>query len=1243
MKRTMRKNLLRTIRKSLGRYIAIMAIIALGSGIFVGLLSSKTDMIATGLQYMDRQNMFDLRLLSNYGWSDQEAEEAAKLPGVQQAEPTRMMDVLGKLEIREKEDVYQVYALPDQINQLKLMSGRMPERPDECLIDERMMPKSILGTTFQITVHNDADTLERFEKDTYTIVGTVRSPLFMDMTRGTSALGDGSIATFVYLPQEAFRMDFYTDLYVTLQGEEQAYTPEYDDSVEQQKEFLEPQVLALATKRYEKIRREAEEKYADGLAEYEDGLKQLEDARQELLDAEEKLREGQQEIDKNQADLLDGEKKLQDGLKQLEEKEQELRQGREKLLEEKKKVYDQLDQTERELLEQKTAIEAGLPAAKDGLKQITEGLAQIEEALPKLENGLAQINQGLPQIQTGLQTITDAIPQVESGLVQIENALPQLENGLQEIENALPQIQGGLAQIETVLPQVDGGIAQLEAAISQMGGVGTEELEQQLSQLRTQREALLSQKKELRDQQTELLNKQQELTRQRDGLLTQKTELTGKLEMLRGQKAELEKQQTELTAQKQEVEKQYQELTGKKKELLSKKQEVEKQVFAMETGFPQIISGLAQVESGRQQADTQFAEAESQLHDGEAQLREAKNTLEEKSRDLQEGKQALADAQKELNEGKTEYQDSKPEADQKIADAQKDLDQAKIDLADARKQIDDMEEPKVYLLGRGTNMGYVALENNSDIVQGVSRVFPAFFLLVAALVCITTMTRMVEEERTQIGTMKALGYGNGSIISKYLIYAGSAAVLGCGMGVLVGSVVFPNIIWSAYKIMMSLEPKLIIELNVPLCIVVVASYTAVILLVTWYTCRKSLREVPAELIRPKPPTSGKKIFLEYLPFWNKVSFLNKVTWRNIFRYHQRLLMMLVGIGGCTALLMTGFGIGDSIQDIVSYQFSEVTQYDIQVQFNQGGNEQQQNIFREAMAEDMENVQFAYQASVDIMRDNRSKSLYMIASDENIEKVFSFHKGDEKLPAPGPGEALLSVGFAETMGIEVGDTVTAHSRDMKDVQVKITGIYDNNVHNYLIVHKDTLKQQWQESPEPQLAYIQVADGKDVHQVGAKAANQEGVTAVMITQDVADQVNSMLDAMDMIVVTVVICAGILAIIVLYNLTNINITERLREIATIKVLGFRPGETASYVFKENLLLSVMGCALGLGFGRLLLNFVMSQIKIDAVWFQPLLQPISLVWSVLITMLMAVFVDFILYFRLDKINMAEALKSVE
>ena len=1152
--KTMRKNLRQSIMKSLGRFLAIVAIIALGAGIFVGLNVTKTDMLATGQRFTDETNMFDVRLLSSYGWDAEHVEQVAALDGVADAEGMVSLDVLvnpgGQGDL-----VYRIHSIPQRINKIVLTGGRMPQAPDECLAEGYNATDDILGMKIEISDANEADTADSLAYSTYTVVGYVSTPLYLNMERGTTTIGSGSLTAYMYIPMDGFAVDYFTEIAVTIPGDYRDYTDAYDDALEDAAEWLKEAVTPLAWQRLESVRTQAEEEYAEGMAAYEDGLEEYQDGRseanRELGDAQRKINDAQKEIDDNRALLEDGLVQIEEGQKMLDDSLATMAQSRKTLAEAKAEAYAQLAQGNAELLANYKTVSANLRQVNDGLYQIEAGLTQLNSGITQLESGLAQLESGLEQIDL-LVGILD---------VSLEAARTALDFAKQQAEpdNAY--------------------IAELEARLA--------ELEQTKNDYASQRDQLIA------DQET----------------------YSAQLEELQAQREELEAQKAELQAAKRQL----------------------------DDAMAQIEAGFLEFQNSQTQVDNQFTALEAQLESGAVELEEAQRQLDLRKKEAEEGLVALEEAQAELDEGQAELEKNRAEANQKLKDAWAELMDAKQQLADARVTIDGMTDTTVYALDRNTNVGYTALDSNSDIVAGVSRVFPVFFVLVAALVCTTTMTRMVSEERTEIGTLKALGYSSGAIMGKYLLYAGSAAVLGSALGILMGCTVLPWIIWQAYSIMFYISGPLSLKLDAGLCGIVTAAYVAAMLLVSWYCCRKSLREVPAELIRPKAPTSGKKIFLEHFRFWEKLSFLNKVMLRNIFRYRQRLLMMLLGIGGCTALLVTGFGLRDSIKDIAVAQFSEIMVYDMAVSFSGEQKTQAQEAFREELDDVAAGIHFFHQSSAELHFDGQLREVYLIASDETLKEYIDIHSGEESLPMPGVGEVMVSIGAAEILGISPGDTVTLRDADMKELTLTVSDIFDNNVYGYVIVSPETIEAQWGSAPEKQVAYVTVREGLDVHSISARIIGMEDVLNVVVCQDVADSVAQMLDALDLVVMTIVASAGLLAGIVLYNLININIKERLREIATIKVLGFNARETAAYVFKENLLLSLMGAVLGLPGGRLLLGYVMSQVKIDMLWIGTKVGPVSYLLSFVMTLLSAVVVDFIFHFVLDKINMAEALKSVE
>ena len=1161
MKRNaMRKNLIQSIWKSLGRYIAIVMIIALGSSMFVGLLMTKTDMVATGQKYMDEQNMFDLRLISTYGWAEEQLAAISQLDGVVDAEGVVYVDAVARIDgvanaAANREDcVYRFYTIPERINRIALRGGRMPLNPNECVIDGYFVDDSILGVEVVVSEGNESDALNALVYDTYTIVGYAASPLYMDMNRGTTSVGNGSLANCLYIPNEGIDMDVYAEIVITIPGDYDVYTDEFNDAMKSAADALEPEVTRLGQERFENLRADALESYREGRQEYLDGLNEFKKAKyeveQELEDAYNQLLEGQEQIAENEQKIPDAEAQIAEGKATLAAGQAELDAG--------KAEYESIKSTISSL------VDPGMEAMVSRRSELVAKIAEIDAEIAQINDQIGDSGSSGGFDTNNQQGINFQIAQLEGMIEATDGAIVAAEYTLGML-NQNPQLNGFLIE------QVQANIVNLQSLRSEYVS-RIEELKSQLEQVQPPQED--------QPDYSELIQRKEELTRERS---LYQTALDG--------------------------------------------------INLAISGSDAVISELM----------AQFADAEQQIIEGEKQLAAGRAQLAQAEKDLEEGKKQLEEAKIKLAEGWIEYEDGKAEAEREFADAERKLAEGKAELDDGLAQITAMQDVDVFVLDRNTNVGYCSLDSASDIVQGVSRVLPAFFLLVAALVCITTMTRMIDEERTQIGTLKALGYSNGAIISKYLIYAGSGAVIGCGLGVTVGSMIFPSILWQAYKIMLYITDGIVFRFNLLLCGAVVSAYTAVMLFVTWYCCRKALREEPAELIRPKAPEVGKKILLELLPFWNRISFLNKVTIRNIFRYRQRLAMMMVGIGGCTALLVTGFGLRDSIVNVVDYQFEEVTVYDLQVYFAEGQAPGDQYKFKGEILNLTEEIFFYHQESIEIETDTQTKKLYLMAGDSGMQKLIDFHKNEEKLSMPGVNEVMLSVGIAEAMDIDLGDRVTLRNADMKQLNLTVSGIYDNHVENYAIVIPETIEAQWGITPDEQMALIKVAEDQDADQLIAKIMGMDGVMNVSVSEDMADMVGGMMDALDLVVWVVVFCAGLLAAIVLYNLTNINITERIREIATIKVLGFNSSETGAYVFKENLSLTAIGSLFGLLLGYLLLLFVMSQIKIDMVWFKALVFPRSYVISIVLTMLAACIVDFIFYFKLEKINMAEALKSVE
>lgn len=1154
MSKGMIKTTIREIKGSLGRYMAILAIVMLGVGLFSGLKATTPAMIATENDYLAQQNFFDFCLLSTVGFDEKDVEELTELDEIADAEGAVSVDALCSLG-EGNESVYKIHTLPESINRVVLTAGRMPEGADECLLDSALYGEEAVGMQITVTDNNDEDTLEMFEERTFTAVGIVRSPYYINFERGTTSIGEGKITAFFYVPREAFSCDYLTEIYVTARQKYDAYTDEYEDYIDAIQTGIEEKNGLLVTERYEELIAEAQEKIDDAQTELDD---KKAEAEEELADAWQKILDGEQEILDGEQELLDGEQEIADGKKEIADHEQEILDGEQELIDGEQEIQDketEIQEAEEEISYHEWEIfdsELTLAAAWEELEQGKQELKEQEEALLGKEAELNEKESELSGQKTALEEQSTTLAEEKAKLDAAEGFLAEeeIQKKREELAAGEQQIQSGLSQIQSGLEQIQAGKVEIQE--------GKEQIAEAKNKIAYQEQVLLEAEIELQEAKDEVSNA----------------------------RTELEDGKTELEKAKQELE-----------------------------------------------------DGKTELEEGKAELAKAKTDLEDAQTELEEGKTDLEEGRTELADAKTEYEEAQAEFEQEVEDAQQKIDDARAELA-------DIKEPDDYVLNRNTNIGYACYESDSNIVAAIANVFPVFFFLVAALICTTTMNRMIEEQRTQIGVLKALGYGNAAIMGKYLFYAGSAAIIGAAAGCIGGTWLFPKVIWMGYSIMYSMgEIEYYFDAGVAFFSLLAALLCSAG--AAYFSCRHELQSVPANLIRPKAPKSGKRIFLEKITIiWSRLKFLHKVSMRNIVRYKKRFFMMVLGISGCTALLVTGFGIRDSVTNIAEMQYDEVQIYDIGITFKDG-----------ILAEDMEKLtaeaagvlrQTAcrYEESVDIDFAGKTKSIYLeIPEDaEAIGTFLNLHTREgEFIPYPGEGEAVLTAKLAENMGIEPGDQVVLRDNDMNSLTVSISALCENYVYNYIYVSKETYVNQFGREPEYKSAYVLVDEDADVHEVAAAFSDMDNVLSVSVIEDMRQRIGTMMESMNYIVALIIVCAGSLAFIVLYNLTNINITERIREIATIKVLGFYAKETADYVFRENLALTAIGAIVGLLLGKWLHWFVMYNVNIDMISFKTLITPVSYLLSLLFTFGFALLVNGLMYFKLEKINMAESLKSIE
>lgn len=1159
--KAMHKTTFREIRHTFGRFFAILAIIALGVGFFTGVRITTPAMIHTVNGFLQEYQFYDYRLLSTLGWEEQDVEMFRNQPDVRYAEGSNTLDVLYLSDENETEFVCKTHSLPEQINQVQLVSGRMPEHSGECLADAGTMDLQT-GDVIRVAPANSEDTLDSLGFETLTVVGTAYSSYYVNFERGTTSIGNGSVAGYIYILPEDFDLDYYSEIFIRFERDDVLYSQEYKYFMEEKDAVWEELTQIQAEERYSRILADAQEELADAKKEFDDkrknGEQELSDAKQELSDAEKELSDAEQE-------LVDAKKELDDGRLKLDDAEKEL---------------------------------------TDAKKELDDGRQQLDQSRQELENAKAELD-------SAEQQLLDSKQELLSGEQQIADSRKQLEDGQIEIQNGQTQIDNARA----VLEQSEALLIQQESEFA----AKQQEFQIQFAQAQAMWEYLPEEQKQM------LLAAQAELESGQIQLENARAELESG-------KRELNTQQALLNEKQQELHSGLQALEEAQKTLDAGRIAYEEGLAAYESGKQEYESGLKQYQDAEKTCETGKKEYESGLKE----FQDSKKDYESGLQDYQNGYTEFEDGKKEFSDGQKDYQDGKQEFDEKIADAEK-------EIADAEEKISEIEKPDSYVLDRNTNIGYVCFESDSQIVEQIAKVFPIFFILVAALVCMTTMSRMVEEQRTQIGTFKALGYSEFSIMGKFLVYSGSASLIGCIIGYFIGTAVFPYVIWMSYELMYTPMPmEYLFDWKLAL-----ASLGASLLCsmgTTWISCRHELAETSAGLMRPKAPKAGKRVFLEYVPFiWNQLKFLHKVSVRNIFRYKRRFFMMIVGISGCTALLLTGFGVNDSIAGFADVQYTEILVADAQATLKSENSENPENL-EKILDQQTEEYIYLHQASWDLLAGDKIKGISLLAPFGDMHPYLDFHTLEqEELSFPGVDQAIVSNSISERYGVSVGDEITLRNEDMQELHLTVTGIFENHVYNYVYILPETMEKQLSVSPEKNTIYMNFPEDVDQYQAAAEIAGNDSVTAIVLFQDLRTRMANMMDSLKYIVLLVIICAGSLAFVVLYNLTNINITERIREIATIKVLGFFRNETSAYVLRENIFLTALGIAVGLILGVFLHRFIMLQIVVDMVSFKIRILPMSFIYSIILTFLFNIIINFFMEIKLDRINMAESLKSVD
>lgn len=1209
MKNAMRKDFWREIQHTRSRFFSIMILVALSVAFLSGLKATAPDMKRTGDDYLDSLHLADIQVLSTLGLTDDDITSLRAQDKVEDAEGEYVIDAFASSDSLDA--VVKVLSLTGRgINEVLLRDGRMPERADECVVEENMLSLMSISIGDTITLTPGDDLSDALAQDTYTVVGTVRSPVYLAVERGTSTLGSGTVKAYLYLPREAFTLDYYTAAYVRVSGAEEmtAFYDDYDDYIDAVIDELEPFGDARAQLRHDDLVDEATEKLDDAQKELDDAKAE---ADEKLGDAQKELNNARRKLDDGWKDYYDGQQELKDARVELDDAKIELDDGEMQYLNGMEEYEDALDEYEK-----------GRAEYEDGLAQYEDGVKELESGEKELAAGRRQLESGERQLNSLAKTVTDALAAAGSPYGGApEKLLEDLGRGdsaaIAATDGALggmrAQLTGGIAQTQSKIDEMQDQLVTVNTAIDQLSQIPPEYMTPEQEQMLAEAQAA-------------------------------KPQLEAGIATAQATKAELEENLSQLNSISASS------LAASKREL--------------DDGWDEYYAGEAELDAGRKElrdakmelddAKAQLDDAPAQLADAKKELSDARKKLDDGWKDYYDGEAQYADGVKELSDAYTEltdgerdyrkglreYADGKAEADEKIADAQE-------KITDARRKVADIDSCEWYIFSRSYNPGYTGFGQDADRMANLASVLPIIFFLVAALVCLTTMTRMVEEQRVQIGALKALGYSRLAISWKYIGYGLLPSLVGGVLGLVIGYILFPKMIFTAYQIMYQM-PDIELHAYTDISLFSVLAAVACTTVATLWACLATLRETPASLMRPRTPKAGKRVFLEYIkPLWRRMSFIHKVTARNLFRYQKRFWMTVIGIGGCTALIIAGFGMRSSLLFTMSRQYDELFHYSAQVTLADNALPEERAAVEYFLEHDSRVVNYipCAASSATVVTPSYSTTAYVevMASDEigKVVDLFDYKSGDPI--TMGDEGVYIDQKLSELLKVSVGDTFFLDGDVRGDVTV--AGIYEHYTGHFIYMTPGYYENALHADGEPN-AYLLNFTSDDTDTCNAvfeKLLDMSGVATTSRMRDTQDTYMHSMERVDFVVVIIILAAAALAMVVLFNLSNINITERQRELATIKLLGFYDGEVSAYVYRENIVLTLFGILLGCFMGHWLHIYLVRSTEIDLMMFGRQTAPSAYVYAAILTALFSLLVNVLAHFKMKKIDMVESLKSAE
>ncbi|RKA12364.1 Chromosome partition protein Smc [Listeria monocytogenes] len=1081
------KDIYREIWRSKSRFISIFMLIMLGVAFFSGLKATGPDMLLTADNYFNKYELANFNVQSTYGLDETDKEALEDISGVAQVELGYTADTL----MKDKNIVTKLFSTSksDNLNQYKVISGRLPEKSGEIALDNNQLVHKNVKIGDKVTfVKSDGNKLtDTLKKSTYKVVGFVSSPAYIQKSeRGSSTVGKGKTDAFGVIPEQDFNLPEYTIANLTFDNlaAKQAFSDEYVSTEEKDKKSVEQALGDQPEKRLNKIKTSEQKKLNEATAEINKGKAELKANEAKLADAKAQLEEGfskynaarasyDAKIKQSEAEIANGEAELANAKKQLDA------------------AKIQIDQGEQALIQAEMELEEGRAAWEDANNLLNTANGYLREAKSTLENVLKQPD--LTDFELDRASLTDSFQMLASELDLSNADREEYENAM---NNLLDDYENGNISDAEIRESINAALAQVANAEN-----------------------------------------------------------------------EYQSARTALDAEKQTIEQ-------GEKTLAAKNQELQQAKIAYQEGLTKYQDGLEKISLAKQQ------------------LAVGKQT----------GSLELQSALAKLNTGQAEYDKNFALFKKEKAKAEAKLTSAEKDVQIGQQKLDALKVPKYYVLDRNDNPGYSEYKENADRLTSLSTAFPIFFFLIAALVCLTTMTRMVEEQRTQIGTLKAFGYSNGSIILKYLVYGSIASVIGSVLGILIGFQFFPNIIFNAYKSMYEMPS---VDIGFYWSYSLLALFVA--LFCTTFTayvaCRAELRANAATLMRPKAPKIGKRIFLERISFiWKRMNFTSKVTARNLFRYKQRMLMTVLGVAGCTALILTGFGLRNSISDIAKMQYGQIMKYDAAIYQDMSAPPAAKETFDEIMNDSNIKSKLAMsQTNIETVKSGQSAQTTSIIVPKNLNELPNYivlrdraSHTTEKLTDDG---AIITEKLAKLFDVKPGDTITVKNAENDKFQIKVSAITENYAMHYIYMTKAYYQQVFKEKPSYNLDLLMLKDTSEKVEsdFAEKLTDSKAILNVTFSNNVSSLLNETLDSLNIVIVVLITSAALLAFVVLYNLTNINVSERIRELSTIKVLGFYPKEVTMYVYRENIILTLMGIAAGFILGFFLHRFIITTAEVD------------------------------------------------